>query len=331
MPRHPWLCVVLFLMPMLPHDAGAQTLAESAGGKAPCVVDPTWPQRPDSFTWGAMSGITVDARDQIYLFNRSQPTVQVYRTDGALVRSWSTANPSGTHHIKLDPEGNVWLADFRNHVVEKRSPEGKLLRTLGEPGRSGCDERHFDGPTDVGFLPGGDAFISDGYGNRRVVHFDKQGRFVKAWGEEGTGPGQFALPHAIAIDSKSRLYVADRNNGRIQVFDPEGRLLALWDDLIMPWGIAVTANDEIWVCGSSRVRQPDGQGLVVAPPPDQLLLKLGPDGRVRLRVPLTTITEAPGRPGEVDWVHAIAVDSQGNLYLGDIRGKRAQKFLPRKR
>jgi len=328
MPRRRWLCVALFLVSLLTvvsPTADAQPPGP-ATGNARLLVDPTWPQKPESFTWGAMSGITVDAQDQVYLFNRSEPTVQVYRTDGTLVRTWSTANPSGTHHVRLDPEGNVWLTDFRSHVVEKHRPDGKLLLRLGEPGVPGCDGAHFHGPTDVAFLPGGDAFISDGYGNRRVAHFDGHGRFVKQWGEEGTAPGQFALPHSIAVDSNERLYVADRNNGRIQVFTPDGKLLAVWDDLMMPWGLAVTPDDQIWVCGSSRVRQPDGKGFQVAPPPDQLLVKLAPDGKVRLRIPLAAIADAPGKPGEVDWVHAVAVDSQGNLYLGDIQGKRAQKF-----
>jgi hypothetical protein len=304
-----------------------------AGALAPaadvrCVVDPTWPHRPDSFVWGAMSGIAVDAHDQVYVFHRNEPTVQVYRSDGPLVRAWSTANPSGTHHVRLDPEGNVWLTDFRSHVIEKHTPEGKLLLTLGERGRSGCDAGHFHGPTDVAFLPNGDVFIADGYGNRRVAHFDKQGRFVKQWGEEGTGPGQFALPHSIVVDSRQRVYVADRNNGRIQVFDTEGKLLAVWDELLMPWGLCVTADDAIWVCGSSRVKQPNGQWLV-SPPPDQLLMKLAPDGKVLVRVSLEMTTAPPGKPGEVDWVHAVAVDSKGNLYLGDIEGKRAQKFTLR--
>ena len=330
MTTHRCLCVAVFLMFVLLHSVAARTLGESPAGQVRCAVDPIWPQKPVSFTWGAMSGITVDAQGQVYVFNRSDPTVQVYRTDGTLVRSWSTANPKGTHHIKLDPDGNVWLADFRSHVVQKYNPQGKLLLTLGEADRPGCDNSHFNGPTDMAFLPSGDVFISDGYGNRRVVHFDKQGRFVKAWGEEGTGPGQFALPHAIAIDSQSRLYVADRNNARIQVFDTKGRLLAVWGDLIMPWGFAVTKNDEIWVCGSSRVRQPSGDGWVITPPPDQLLIKLSPDGKVRLRVPLQQTTVAPGNPGEVDWVHCIAIDSKGDIYLGDIQGKRAQKFSLRK-
>lgn len=248
-----------------------------------------------------------------------------------MVRSWSTANPKGTHHIKLDPDGNVWLADFRSHVVQKYCPEGKLLLTLGEAGQSGCDEGHFNGPTDMAFLPNGDVFISDGYGNRRVAHFDRQGRFVNAWGEEGTRPGQFALPHGIAIDSKGRVYVADRNNARIQVFDTAGKLLAVWDDLMMPWGFAATNKDEIWVCGSSRVKHPSGDGWMITPPPDQLLMKLSPTGKVLLRVPLELTATPPGKLGEVDWLHTVAIDSKGNLYLGDIQGKRAQKFSLRKR
>lgn len=330
MTAHRCLCTAVFLTSFLPIQAGAQTHAESPGDNMRCVVDATWPQKPDSFTWGAMSGIAVDTKDQVHIFNRGEPTVQVYRMDGTLARSWTTANPMGTHHIKFDPDGNVWLADFRGHVVQKYSPEGKHLLTLGEAGQAGCDKGHFDGPTDMAFLPSGDVFISDGYGNRRVVHFDREGRFVKAWGEEGTGPGQFALPHGIAIDSQGRLYVADRNNARIQVFDTAGKLLAVWDDLMMPWGFAVTDEDEIWVCGSSRVRHPSGDGWLITPPPDQMLMKLNPDGKVLLRVPLDMTAAAPGKSGEVNWVHSIALDSNGNIYLGDIMGKRAQKFLLRR-
>ena len=214
--------------------------------------------------------------------------------------------------------------------VQKYSPTGELLLTLGEAGQSGCDESHFAGPTDMTFVPNGDVFVSDGYGNRRVVHFDKQGRFVKAWGEEGIEPGQFALPHAIAADSKGLLYVADRNNARIQVFNTKGQLMDVWDKTIMPWGFSVTKDDKIWVCGSSRVRQPGDDGWVISPPPDQLLVQLDTSGKVLMRVPLRLAPEAPSKQGEVDWIHTIAIDSQGNLYLGDIMGKRAQRFSLRK-
>jgi len=315
--------LILFLV-----SANART--QTTGGEVRLVVDPSWPQKPSEFTWGALSGIAVDAKDQVYVFQRSEPTVQVYRADGTLVRSWTTGNPKGTHHVRLDPEGNVWLADFRDHVVQKYTPEGTLLLTLGEAGRASGDASHFDGPTDMAFLPDGAVFISDGYGNRRVAHFDRTGRFVKQWGEAGTEPGQFALPHAIAVDSQGRLYVADRNNARIQVFDTSGKLLAVWDRLIVPWGLVVTRDDEIWVCGSSRVRQPGGEAWAIAPPPDQSVMKLDRDGKILLHTPLDRIAAPPGKSGEVDWVHAIAVDSAGNLYLGDIQGKRAQKFSVRR-
>ena len=331
---------------LLAGSCWAQT-ADPAGVAAwRAVVDPQWPKKPDGVAWGPMPGIAVDSHDCVYLFTRKQPAVQVFRTDGTLVRSWSPTIDRGAHGIRVDRQGNVWLTDFLRHVIEKYSPEGTLLLTLGEPGRRGSDSRHFDGPTDMAILSGGDVFISDGYGNRRIIQFDKQGSFVKQWGGDGDAPGQFALPHAIVADSQERLYVADRNNGRIQVFDTAGRLLANWDDLLMPWGLWMTAGDELWVCGSSRVRKSDvgstgkasgstsqakseshGVPWQVAPPPDQWLLKLSREGKVLLRAPLAKAASTPGKPGEVDWVHAVAIDSQGAVYLGDIEGKRAQKYL----
>lgn len=324
------LCAAVLVL-LVASNGWAQTAGPSSSGEElTYVVDTTWPQKPADYGWGAMSGITVDAADNIYLFTRAQPAVQVYRPDGTLVRAWTMKNDQGAHHIKIDRAGNVWLADFRQHVVQKYSPEGKLLLTLGTPGQKGNDASHFDGPTDIAELPSGEMFVSDGYGNRRIVHFDQEGRFVKQWGENGTGPGQFALPHAIVADSQGRLYVADRNNARIQVFDTTGKLLAVWDDLITPWGFHITKSDEIWVCGSSRVRNNTDDGWIFCPPPDQFVLKLSRDGKVLARATVPKTAAQPGKPGEVDWVHTIAADSAGNLYLGDIMGKRAQKFTLRK-
>ena len=293
------------------------------------IVDATWPQKPDSFTWAQMPGITVNTKDQVYIFTRSHPAIQVYGADGTFLRAWDMEDSSGAHFIRVGPEGNVWTADIKGHVVRKHSPEGKLLLTIGELGRSGTDEKHFDRPTDMAVLPTGDIFVSDGYGNRRIIHFDRTGKYINQWGEAGSKPGQFALPHSIVADSRGRLYVADRENARIQVFDTKGKLLDVWPNLITPWGLHVTRNDEIWVCGSSPARKDvaDEAGeWVVTPPSDQVVMKLSQKGEVLLRVPLPKITLAPGKSGEVDWVHAIATDSQGNLYLGDIQGQRAQKF-----
>ncbi len=322
------LVVLLAFLVLGGRAPGEDGLDAAAGHGLRWEVDPAWPARPADITWAAVPGLAVDAQDHVYLFNRNQPAVQVYSPDGALVRAWATPNSQGAHSIRIDPEGNVWVTDFREHVVEKYSPQGEALLTLGERGRGGSGEKHFAGPTDVAFLPSGELFVADGYGNRRIVHFDAEGNYVNAWGEEGSGPGQFALPHAIVADSQGRLYVADRNNARIQVFDTGGTLLAVWEDLVMPWGLHVTAADELWVCGSSPVEAPDGAGWVVSPPPDQILMKLSDEGSVLLRMPLATIQDPPGRPGEVDWVHAVAVDSRNNIYLGDIEGQRAQKFTP---
>ena len=303
----------------------AQPSSEQQGDTTHYVVDTTWPKKPERFKWAQMAGIAVDKQDQIYIFTRSQPTVQVYKTDGTLLRAWIMEDSSGSHFIRIGPNGNIWTANISEHVVRKYNPKGKLLLTLGVPGIAGTDKGHFDKPTDMAILPSGDIFVSDGYGNRRVIHFDAKGKYVNQWGQAGSEPGRFALPHSIVADSRKRLYVADRDNARIQVFHTRGKLLAVWADLITPWGLCMTKKDEIWVCGSSPVRDTTGKWLV-NPPPVQIVMKLNLKGKVLLRVPLNQITVPPGKLGEVNLVHSIGVDSQGNVYLGDIQGGRAQKF-----
>ncbi len=321
------LAVVLVFSILLCHGCTHAPCGQQSGATAQCIVDATWPRKPEHFKWAQMPGITVDAHDQVYIFNRSQPAVQIYRTDGTFVRSWDMEDFAGAHFIRIDPAGNIWTANISSHAVRKYNPDGRLLLTLGEPGRAGADSGHFDKPTDMVVLPGGDIFVTDGYGNRRVVHFDANGKYINEWGQAGAEPGQFALPHSIVGDSRGRLYVADRENARIQVFDTKGKLLAVWENLITPWGLWITKKNEIWVCGSSCVRDAATNQWSVLPPQDQLLMKLNLKGEVLLRVPLSKTAVPPGNVGEVNWVHGIARDSQGNLYLGDIQGSRAQKFL----
>ena len=239
------------------------------------------------------------------------------------------------HHLRIDHEGNIWVADFGLHVVQKFTPAGELLQTLGVKGEKGEDETHFNMPTDMAITKSGDIFVTDGYGNRRIVHFDKHGNFIKAWGEYGSGPGQFVLPHAIVIDSEGSLFVADRNSGRIQVFDQEGQFLDQWSGVLMPWGLSITDDNDLWVCGSS----PHWWKRHDAYPEykDQLFLKFGAAGRVdrMWTIPLGDIGDDKNnpdtsrlKPGEAVGVHCIAEDSQGNVYVGDIYGERAQKFVP---
>ena len=289
-------------------------------------VDPDWPRKPARFDWGDVPGVTVDTEDNVWMFNRGNVAVQVYRQDGSLLRSWDHLSFTKAHHITIGPQGNVWVADEGAQVVQKYTPEGKLLLTLGTAGETGEDGKHFNRPTDVAISQEGDVFVSDGYGNSRIVHFDSRGNFIKTWGKLGTAPGEFDVPHSIVFDSRNRLYVADRSNARVQVFETSGRFLAEWRNLLVPWGIWITKSDEIYVCGSSPMRWAS-QGRLGTPPKDQILLKFSPSGRVleHWTFPLGLLGKE--RPGELNWVHAVAVDSQGQVYLGDIKGQRVQRML----
>ncbi len=316
-------------------------LAQYPGfAREPVIVEydvaPDWPQYPEHISRkGWVSGLAIDAEDQIWFFKKGPDPVQVYKPDGTFVRSWGQGEFVDPHHLRIDHEGFIWLADFGRHVVEKRTPDGELLLTLGTPGESGEDETHFNRPTDMVVLPSGEIFVTDGYGNRRVVHFDADGKFVKAWGSYGSQPGLFVLPHAIAADSAGRLYVADRNSGRVQIFDQQGELLGVWSGVIMPWGISIAADDSIWICGSSphwwlrNDAYPEYK--------DQLFMRFSTDGRVQQvwSIPLGDIGDDKNnpdtsrlKPGEAVGIHCIAQDSKGNLYVGDIYGERAQKFVP---
>jgi len=290
------------------------------------AVDPAWPQRPAEFgPPAAVPGIAVDREDRVWCLERCAVPVQVYTVQGELVKSWGQDQFKSPHSLRFDGQGNVWITDHSAHVVKKFTPEGQLLLTLGTPGTPGEDESHFNGPTDTAVTPAGDVFVSDGYGNRRVVHFDAQGKFVKAWGRYGSGPGQFCLPHQIVVDSRGVLYVADRNAGRIHVFDQQGKALGEWNHLIMPWGLCITAADEIWACGSSpQAWFRDGS---YPPPKDAIFMRFSTDGRVRQLWTVPVAEEGQEKPGECNWLHAVGVDSMGNLYAGDINGKRVQKFV----
>jgi peptidylamidoglycolate lyase len=290
------------------------------------TVDPAWPKRPAEFgPRAAVPGIAVDRQDRIWCLERCPVPVQVYTPHGELVKSWGQGQFKSPHSLRFDGQGNVWITDHAAHVVKKYTPEGQLLLTLGTPGKPGEDEAHFNGPTDVAITPTGDVFVSDGYGNRRVVHFDAQGKFMKAWGKYGAGRGQFCLPHQIVLDARGVLYVADRNAGRIQVFDQQGKWLDEWNHWIMPWGLCMTARDELWACGSSpQAWYRDGS---YPPPKDALFLRISTEGKVRQIWTVPVGQDGKEKPGDCNWLHAVAVDSLGNLYAGDINGKRIQKFV----
>ncbi len=291
-------------------------------------VDPTWPETRDKLGWGPMSGVAVDAQDDVWVLARSNPPVRVYKPNGTFTRAWGTGLLDTPHQLKLDRQGNVWLVDSGNHVVLRCTAEGKVTRTLGTRGEAGCDERHFNRPADVVITPEGDVFVADGYGNSRVVRFDKNGIFVKSWGRLGTEPGEFSLPHAIALDSKGRLYVADRNNVRIQVFDQDGSFLDQWRNIVVPCAFWMTKDDELWVCGSSPMPWREDDKVLGYPPVNQLFMKFNTSGKLLQLWSVPLGEDGKERPGDLNWAHGLALDSKGNIYAVDIKGKRAQKFVP---
>lgn len=294
-------------------------------------VVPAWPNRPADFQWEAVSGVWVDTQDRVWLYTRGTPAIQVYSVDGDFLFSWlENEKGCGAHHLKMDREGRVWLTDLESHTVRQYTEDGELLLTLGTPGESGADGHHLFAPTDLAIASNGDIFVADGYGNARVVHYDRDGNFIKSWGKIGTAADEFSLPHAIAIDSRDRLYVADRNNVRIQVYTTAGELLDSWPDIIVPWGFWISDSDDLWICGSTPMHWTDDANYpgfpLGCPPKDQVVMRFNSEGKVLQTWSAPKGCDGAEKPGELNWVHALAFDSCGNLYLGDIVGKRLQKF-----
>ena len=276
-------------------------------------VDPNWPDKPADITWRYMTGVAVDKKDRVWTFNALEPQVQVYDVSGKFLFSWGKGHFVMPHFIRIDHEGNVWTADFRKHVIQKFTQDGKLLLTLGTPGKPGNDETHLSGPTDRAISPtNGDVFVTDGYGNNRILHYNAKGKLIKTWGGLGVEAGQLSQPHSIVMDSKGRLYVAERNNCRIQVFDQNGKSLAQWRNLVNPWGLWITPDDRIYVSGSSPKRW-TSLGNLGNPPTDQLMMVLNTDGRVLQLWTFPLVQDEKQVPGHLDWIHGNAVDAKGNV------------------
>ena len=204
---------------------------------------------PAGWKFGRVSSVAADSDGNVYVFHRGKnadPLI-VFDAKGKYLRSWGKGMFSNPHGLRFDREGNLWITDNGDHTVMKFSRDGKLLLTLGTKGKPGADDKTFNRPTDIAFSAAGEVYISDGYGNSRVVKFTRGGRYLTAWGKKGTGPGEFNTPHAVAVDSKGLVYVSDRENNRIQIFDGDGKFLRQWNHLGATQGIMITPDDEMWV------------------------------------------------------------------------------------
>jgi peptidylamidoglycolate lyase len=279
-----------------------------------------WPTLPDGFALGQVPGVAVDSHDHVFVFHRGdRPIVCFDSESGEIVASWGDGLFETAHGLAVDSEDNVWVTDQSIHQVFKFSHQGELLMTLGERGVGAWDERHFNEPTDVAVTPTGTVYVADGHKNQRVVKFSKDGKFLLEWGGKGEAPGEFAEPHGLAIDSEGRVYVADRANSRIQVFDGNGEFLQLWksEELGRPWGLEVGPDGFLYVA--------DGGDLKEKPPDRNRALKLDLEGNI-----LEEWGSFGSYDGQFYWAHDVAVSKTGAVYVVDVHlGMRVQKFVPR--
>ncbi len=204
---------------------------------------------PVGWKFGRVSAVAQNSSNEVYVFHRGESAdpILVFDSHGRYLHSWGKGMFGNAHAIRVDADDNVWITDNGDHQVMKFDPEGRLLMSLGVKGQPGADENTFNRPTDIAFAPNGDFYVSDGYGNSRVVKFSREGRYLISWGEPGTGPGQFNTPHSIGLDSKGLVYVSDRENNRIQVFRADGQFLKQWTHLGATQCLFITSDDELWI------------------------------------------------------------------------------------
>ena len=289
-----------------------------------------WPVLPEGRILGQATGVGVDSHNHVFVFHRagrewSRPlpadpiqasTVAMFDGEtGELLAEWGRDLFAMPHGLTVDDEDNVWVTDVGLHQVFKLTHDGQLLLIVGTAGVMGSDGTHFGLPTDVAALPDGSIYVSDGYANARVARFSATGEFLFQWGSKGSGPGEFDLPHGIALDQEGRVYVADRGNSRVQVFDSQGRFLSEWNSgtLGRPYAVAIGADAKAYVI--------DGGDQPREPPDRSHAFRLGLDGRIEARF---------GRYGNYDGQfllgHDIAV-AEDAVYVVDAWGKRVQKFV----
>ena len=290
-----------------------------------------WPVLPDNTILDEVSAVGVDSDDNVFVLTRGGrqwpdsdvldlapipvPTIFLFdgRT-GKLTSKWGENVFALPHSLTVDAGDNVWVADVALHQVFKFSHSGKLILTLGERGVAGEDTTHFNRPSDVAVDRDGSFYVSDGYRNNRVLKFSAAGEFLVQWGTKGKTAGQFDLPHGIASDGNGKVYVVDRGNARIQVFNRTGNYLAEWKGppFISPQNIKISRDGTAFVAEIGSDKMADRSGLLV----------LRPDG---------SLIERVGRYGNYDGqfldLHWVAVSSDGSVYTADFSGKRVQKFI----
>jgi DNA-binding beta-propeller fold protein YncE len=286
----------------------------------PMTSVPEFLKLPANIQMGEAAGVAVNSKGHIFALNRGQHPLMEFDSSGKFIRSideglYGFVFP---HFVRVDAEDNIWVIDGGSGMVIKLNPDGKVLMLLGrrpEPSEAGqpipLTNETFNRPTDVAFDAAGDIFVADGYGNSRIVKYDKNGKFLKTWGRKGVRPGEFNLPHSIAIDSNGLVYVADRENYRIQIFDTDGNFLKQWNDLGSPWTLCLTPGPN--------------QTLYVADGYQNRIFKVDLQGNIQ-----GAYGETGRQLGQFINTHGLSCDAQQNLFVAETRNWRVQKLMPAK-
>jgi peptidylamidoglycolate lyase len=308
-----------------------QTFGQAFGQAEPSdyIQVPNWPSLPSNFKLGQVTGVAVDAGSHVYVFHRSDrtwttpfpkeaihgQTIAVFDAKtGKLLSTLGNQTFIMPHGLSIDNNGYLWLTDVGSHQVLKIDPQsGKVLLTLGTAGVSGVGRSHFGRPTDVGFSRDGTIFVADGYSNTRIVRFSPAGKYLGEWGTPGSQAGEFNLPHGITV-SRNRVYVCDRSNLRVQVFNLKGRYLDQWQGsrIGRPFGIATDQRNRLCIIDGGD--QPDHTRSRV--------VILNSHGKIWA----TFNTAKSGDSSNLG--HDIAVDGKGAIYVADAWGNHIRKFIP---
>jgi len=293
---------------------------------------------PPDRKWGSTAGVWIDPDGaSVWVAERCGANscadsqldpVLKFDASGNLVKSFGAGMFVFPHGIFVDREGNVWVTDAqgkdgKGHQVFKFSPDGKVLLALGKPGTAGDGPDTFNAPSSILIAPNGDIFVGDGHGgntNARIVKFAKDGKFIKTWGKKGSAPGEFDGPHTLAMDSRGRLFVGDRGNNRIQIFDQDGNFIDQWAQFSRPSGVYIDKNDVIYVADSESgsVNKAHGdwkRGMRVGSAKDGTVTSFIPDPDERA----TTTSAAEG----------VTADARGNIFGAEVGPKRVMEYTKR--
>ncbi|HTD64246.1 MAG TPA: peptidyl-alpha-hydroxyglycine alpha-amidating lyase family protein [Verrucomicrobiae bacterium] len=288
-----------------------------------------WERLPADYTHPDVAGVAVNSTGRVYFLCRAEHPILIYERDGSFVGSWGEGQISTrAHGLTIAPDDSVWCIDHTGHSVRKFTPDGKLLLTLGDnagkPSESGYDGSNlttithgappFNRPTNLAVAQSGDIYVADGYGNARVHRFSANGKLLASWGEPGTGPGQFMLPHAVAVDRSGNVFVCDRESDRIQIFTGDGRFLREITDIQRPTQIVLRrglmyVSELGWRAGERSFRNGP-----IARDMHPRISVLDETGAVITRLG----GPDPCAPGSFCAPHGLAVDSNGDLYVAEV-------------